>query len=193
MQSAARKGRVSVIFRVDKAASRFTVQAYATGILSAFGHNPRIELRAYDAEIQCPSETFENASLRVTVQMNSMEVLDEMKSGDRQKLEQEMYEKVLDSSRFPAAGYDSREITVQKMSNDLLRVQVFGDLSFHGTERPQTVQASVAVLGTNLRITGDFTLRQSDYGIKPVSFAAGALRLKDELKFAFDLMARKSE
>jgi hypothetical protein len=44
-----------------------------------------------------------------------------------------------------------------------------------------------------LRISGDFTLRQSDYGIKPVSFAAGALRLKDELKFNFEMVARHQE
>ena len=49
------------------------------------------------------------------------------------------------------------------------------------------------MLGTMLRISGDFVLRQSDYGIKPVSFAGGALRLKDELKFTFDLVARQEE
>ena len=42
-------------------------------------------------------------------------------------------------------------------------------------------------------LSGDFSLRQSDYGIKPVSFAGGALRLKDELKFAFELVARMQE
>jgi hypothetical protein len=44
-----------------------------------------------------------------------------------------------------------------------------------------------------MRISGDFSLRQSDYRIKPVSFAAGALRLKDELKFNFELVARSQE
>jgi hypothetical protein len=44
-----------------------------------------------------------------------------------------------------------------------------------------------------LRVSGEFSLRQSDYGIKPVSFAGGALRLKDELKFKFELVGRKQE
>jgi hypothetical protein len=44
-----------------------------------------------------------------------------------------------------------------------------------------------------LRISGEFPLRQSDYGIKPVSFAGGALRLKDELKLSFELMAGMKE
>ncbi len=44
-----------------------------------------------------------------------------------------------------------------------------------------------------MRVAGEFPLRQSDYGIKPVSFAGGALRLKDELKFNFELVARQQE
>ena len=42
-----------------------------------------------------------------------------------------------------------------------------------------------------LRASGEFTVRQTDYGIKPVSVAGGALKVKDELKFSFDIVARK--
>ena len=44
-----------------------------------------------------------------------------------------------------------------------------------------------------LRASGDFILKQSDYRIKPISVAGGALKLKDELKFAFDIIARRQE
>jgi hypothetical protein len=44
-----------------------------------------------------------------------------------------------------------------------------------------------------LRISGGFPLRQSDYGIQPFSFVGGALRLKDEIKFSFELVARKQK
>jgi hypothetical protein len=37
---------------------------------------------------------------------------------------------------------------------------------------------------------GDFTLRQTNYGIKLVSVAGGALKLKDELKFSLDFTAQ---
>jgi hypothetical protein len=44
-----------------------------------------------------------------------------------------------------------------------------------------------------LRASGEFTMRQSDYGIKPISVAGGALKVKDELKFSFEMVARKKE
>ncbi len=33
-------------------------------------------------------------------------------------------------------------------------------------------------------------MRQSDYGIKPVSIAGGTLKLKDEIDLSFDIVAR---
>jgi hypothetical protein len=44
-----------------------------------------------------------------------------------------------------------------------------------------------------LRISSEFSLRRSDNGINPISFAGEALRLNDEVKFKFELHARKQE
>jgi polyisoprenoid-binding protein YceI len=174
-------------------ASRFTLQAFATGILSAFGHNPKIGMRDYEGEIRFVPETYDQAMVRVTAGTGAMEVLDEMKSDDRKKLEQTMYEEVLEVQRFPTASYESKQITVQKLSDDLLLAHLGGELSFHGVRRSHSFDARVTRMGAMLRISGEFTLRQSDYGISPVSFAGGALRLKDEIRFNFELVARIQE
>ncbi len=179
-------------FVIDTGVSRFTVQAFATGLLSTFGHNPKIAMRDYEGEMQFVPETYENAVVRVTVRTGAMEVLDEMSGDDRKKLEQTMYD-ALDVQRFPAAVYESQQITVQKQTEDLLLARASGTLSFHGVTQTHSLDARVTRMATMLRISGDFSLRQSDYGIKPVSFAGGALRLKDELKFTFELVARVQE
>jgi polyisoprenoid-binding protein YceI len=186
------RGLASVKFTIDINASRFIVQAFATGLLSTFGHNPKIAIRDYDGEIQFAPDTYEGASVRVIVRTNAMEVLDELSNDDRKKLDQTMYD-ILEVQRFPTAVYQSKQITVQKQSEDMLVAQVTGALSFHGVTQNQSLSARVSRLGTTLRISGDFSLRQSDYAIKPVSFAGGALRLKDEIKFTFELVARAQE
>jgi polyisoprenoid-binding protein YceI len=190
MQTGTQKGLATVRYSIDPASSRFTVQAFATGLLSTFGHNPRIGIRDYDGQIDFVPETYEKALVRINVRTATMDVLDEMKDKDRKTLEQTMYEQVLEADRFPNTVYESKQIIVQKLGNDLLSARVTGELSFHGVTQTQSFDARVTALGTMLRISGDFSLRQSDYGIKPVSFAAGALRLKDELKFDFELVAR---
>jgi polyisoprenoid-binding protein YceI len=181
-----------VRFALDTNASRFTVQAFATGMLSTFGHNPKIAIRDYDGEIQFAPDTYENAVVRLTVRTSAMDVQDEMSSDDQKKLEQTMYD-VLEVQRFPTAVYETKQITVQKQTEELLLAHATGTLSFHGLTQTQSFDARVTRMGTMLRISGDFSLRQSDYAIKPVSFAGGALRLKDELKFTFDLAARMQD
>jgi polyisoprenoid-binding protein YceI len=90
--------------------------------------------------------------------------------------------------------YESNSITVRKLYNsDQLQAHVEGNLSFDGITETHSFNVRVSPEGSTLRISGEFPLRQSDYGIKPVSFAAGALRLKDELKFRFELVARRQE
>ena len=193
MQTGTQKGLAPVKFKIDAAASRFTVQTFATGLLSAFGHNPTIAIRDYDAEIQFNSDTIDNGSVRVTVRTSLMEVVDEMKNDDRKKLEQAMYDQVLEPNRFPTAVYESKQITVQKDSAEQWRAHVTGELSFHGVTQSHSFDARVNYMGTTMRIAGEFRLRQSDYGIKPVSFAGGALKSKDELKFNFEMVARPQE
>jgi len=181
-----------VKFALDTNASRFTVQAFATGMLSSFGHNPKIAIRDYDGDIQFVPDTYANAVVRLRVRTSAMEVQDEMSGDDRKKLEQTMFD-VLEVQRFPTALYETKQITVQKQTEDLLLARASGTLSFHGVVQTQPLDARVSRLGTMLRISGDFSLRQSDYAIKPVSFAGGTLRLKDELKFTFELVARMQE
>jgi hypothetical protein len=45
--------------------------------------------------------------------------------------------------------------------------------------------------GEMLRASGEFILRQSEYNVKPVSVMGGALQLKDELQFSFEMVARQ--
>lgn len=193
LSSATPKGFATVRYVLDSSVSRFTVQAFATGILSAFGHNPTIAIRDYEGEVQCAPDTYENASVHFTAKTTTFEVLDEMKRSDREKLEQEMFSSVLDAARFPTVLYQSRQTLVRKDGGDFLKVSVTGDLTLHGVTHEHSFEARAVNLGSTLRIFGDFTLHQSDYGMKQFSVAGGVLRLKDELKFKFELIARRKE
>jgi hypothetical protein len=51
----------------------------------------------------------------------------------------------------------------------------------------------VASENGRLKVSGTFSILQSDYEIKLVSVAGGALKVKDELKFSFQIVARKHE
>lgn len=87
--------------------------------------------------------------------------------------------------------YESASITSSKIFEGQYRVNIDGKVSLHGVAREFPVQAQVMVSEDSLRASGEFTLRQTDYGIKLVSAAGGTIKLKDELKLSFDIVAAR--
>jgi len=70
-------------------------------------------------------------------------------------------------------------------------VNVVGALMLHGVSNTQAVAAQISLAGDMLRAHGEFFVLQSAYGIQPVSVAGRALKVKDELKCSFDIVAGK--
>jgi polyisoprenoid-binding protein YceI len=179
-------------YLVDANGSRFTVRAYATGMLSAFGHNPTIAIPDVQGEVQFASGTLEDATLRIVIQAASLVVTDDISDNDRQEIERRMHDEVLETNGFPEIIYEcSHASSIQKMGEGLYLVALNGELALHGVTRNLPVSARVTLKGDSVRAAGEFSIRQSDYEIRPVSAAGGTVKLKDELKLSFDISARK--
>lgn len=169
-------------------ASRFTVRVFASGMLSALGHSPTIAIRDFTGEAEYDPAAPAQASLRVAIRADSLEVTDDISSKDRREIETTMNEKVLESSKYPEIVFESTGASA--IQN---RITMNGNLSLHGVTQPLPLTAQVNLLGDLLRASGEFSISQSDFDIAPVSVAGGALKLKDELKFAFDIVALKQD
>lgn len=178
---------------IDGRSSRFTVQATATGLLAKMGHNPNVGIRDFSGEMKFDPEKLEAGSFRLVIKTSSLSVLDDISDKDRREIERLMSQEVLETAKFPEIVYDAPSVSVTKMSDMLYSATLNGELTFHGVTRRQPITARVAMLGSMLRASGNFTLEQTDYNIKLVSVAGGALKLKDELKFSFEIVARQQE
>jgi len=176
---------------IDPKASRFTVQAFASGMLSAMGHNPTIGIRNFSGEVDFNTESAQGARFRLSIKANSLSVLDDVSDKDRREMEQMINERVLEPDKHPEILYEAPAVSVSRLQGNLYSAMLNGRLTFHGMTLSQSVTARIADFGEMLRTSGDFILRQSDCGIKPISVAGGALKVKDELKFLFEIVARK--
>ena len=183
----------AVRYTIDSRISRFTVRVFASGMLSAFGHSPTIAIRDFGGEAQFNPDRLESASLHVTVKAGSLTVTDDISDKDRREIEREMQDSVLESAKYPEIVYDCSRVSVDNPGNGQYSITLQGNLSLHGVTRGLTIPARVAVTGDMLRAFGEFSLRQSDYNIKPISAIGGGLKVKDEVKFSFDIVARKQE
>ncbi|MCI0447403.1 YceI family protein [bacterium] len=173
--------------KINPTRSRFTAKAFASGLLSSFGYDPSFSIRNVTGELQFVPDNPESANLKLNIRADSIEVTGDMSNKDRNEIEKTMREDVLEIDRFPDITFQSKSVAGDKIFENQYRVKIQGDLTLHGVTRPETIEAQVTVNGDQIRAYGDFTLRQTDYNIKLVSVAGGTLKLKDELKFSFDL------
>jgi polyisoprenoid-binding protein YceI len=178
---------------IDGRSSRFTVQAFATGLLAKMGHNPTIAIRDLSGEMKFNPDKLEAGSFRLVIKAASLSVQDDISDKDLREIERLMKQEVMEAAKFPEIVYDAPSISVRKMSDSLCSATLNGSLTMHGVNRTQPIVTRVALLGSMLRASGDFSLNQTDYNIKLVSVAGGALKLKDELKFSFEMVARRQE
>ncbi len=58
---------------IDSRASRFTVQAFATGLLAKMGHNPTIGIRDFSGEMKFNPDKLEAGSFRLRHQVGFLE------------------------------------------------------------------------------------------------------------------------
>jgi len=180
-----------VHYVADMRASQFTVQVFSGGVLSAFGHSPTIAIRDFTADAEVNPESPEPASLKVVIQAASLSVKGDISDKDRREIERMMQQEILEISSYPEIVYECSRVTASKSGEGQYSVTLNGELTMHGVTRPQPVPARVALSGDSLRAFGTFTLLQTDYDLRLASVAGGVLKVKDELKFSFNILARK--
>jgi polyisoprenoid-binding protein YceI len=181
----------AIRYGIDPSKSRFTVRAFVGGLFSAFGHDHTIAVRDFSGEASVAPDTLEPASLQMTIKSASLAVIDKVSEKDRKEIEDTMRKEVLDTSNFPEIVFKSTRVSANRSGDGRYSVKIWGDLTLHGVTRSGLINAQVTIIGNSLRAVGEFPLRQTDYGIKPVTVAAGTIKVKDELKLSFDIVCNR--
>jgi polyisoprenoid-binding protein YceI len=151
---------------------------HKAGLFSAFADNHVI--RAPIAGGRISGEGM--LAVELTVKAAQMTVLDPTLSADkRAEVQARMHgPEVLDTARYPDIRFTSTRIAPDGAD----RWQVIGDLTLHGTSRPLTI----VVVRRDGRFRGTVSIRQREFGIRPISIAGGTVKVKDEVHIDFDIV-----
>ncbi len=162
---------------IDFERSNLTIRVEKSGLFSAFAHNHTIQ-----APIASGQLDVQKRSITLIFSTKEMKVLDEgVKDSERADIDQTMKSnRVLDVPRFPDIRFVSSRVTPQ----DGGRYQVRGDLTLHGV----TKSVEFPVTLSNDRYAGSVKLKQTDFGISPVSIAGGTVKVKDVIEIVFEIV-----
>jgi polyisoprenoid-binding protein YceI len=178
-------------YRLDPGQSRFIVRAFVGGLLSAFGHNHTISIRDFSGDASLTTDTLSPASLQMTIKADSLNVIDKVGAKDKEEIETKMRNEVLETGSHPSIVFKSTNITGTKTAEGQYDLQIWGDVTLHGVTKNIWFKGQLSLGANVLKAKGDFSLRMSEFKIKQVTAAGGTVKVKDEIKFSFDIVGVK--
>jgi polyisoprenoid-binding protein YceI len=194
-QAAASAGGGRTVMTVEAADSQVLIQVGKAGVFGFAGHAHEVAATDVHGEVVFDPADLSRASVSLEFAAAALRVTGRNEPpADVSEVQRVMLsDKVLDVERFPKILYRSRRVSVAARTATTADVVIEGDLTLHGATRPMTVRASATVdAGGRLTARGSCSLRQSDFGMVPVTAAGGTVRVRDELDIQFVLRARPS-
>jgi hypothetical protein len=185
-------------YTIDSGASLIVIVARRGGTLASVGHNHVIASRNLLGVIDVRAPlTASSFAFRMPVELLTVDepqlregrgpdfppdVPDSAREGTRTNM---LGPDLLDGVRYPA-------ILAQSVSLEGGPAEFSARVAFtvRNVRHEVTVPLRVALQGDAVRVTGQFTVTQTELGLKPFSVMLGALKVEDALGVEVDLLAR---
>ena len=165
---------------IDTQKSTLTIHVGKTGAFSGLGHEHEVRAPIHSGT----ADTGSHPAVEIHVNARDLRVIDKDDSDkDRAEVQKTMLgPEVLDSGGHQEIVFKSTR--TESVSEG--RWALHGNLTLRGQTRPVTVHVTLK----DGRYIGDATVKQTDFGIKPISIGGGAIKVKNEIEIEFRIYAR---
>jgi polyisoprenoid-binding protein YceI len=184
-------------YRIEPANSKLHILVYRGGTMARLGHNHVVSSRNLSGSIW-QGTSLDSSGFDIAVPVNDLvvddntartaegedfplNVSDDAKQSTKANM---LRDTLLDGARYPEI-----RITAVRVQGDAIAPVVIAALRIRDQTRQVTVPVTLHTTDTSLQVRGAFEIKQSDFGITPLSIAMGALQVVDTLKIKFVLVA----
>jgi polyisoprenoid-binding protein YceI len=176
---------------IDPAGSRVFIEVGRSGLLGFAGHDHEVLASAVNGRAEVDPTNWARSVVTLEFDASKLKVTAKGDPpSDVPEVERVMLsERVLDVKRFPAVAFRSRRVTAT-LGPSGIGLVIDGDFTLHGVTRALTVRSTVTMESTGLTARGTCAIRQTEFGMEPVTAGGGTVRVKDEVRVDFVLKAR---
>lgn len=179
-------------YRLDPSQSKFIAHALRGGLLWFKGHDHLVAARDFSGEAEMTSGAINPASLLLVVKSESMaETNPVFTDQQKQIIDKELREIVLLPARYPDITFRSTEVKGKPAGANEYDLKIGGDLTLLGVTRHIEIPTHVTISGNDLRARGEFSINRSDFKVKATSAFHGTIRVRNKIKFKFDIVAHQ--
>ena len=184
------------VFTLDAGQSYADILVRRGGSLARMGHDHVVTAVNLQGFVYWPTGQLAGSRADLRSDLNALEVdeasrrqryhLDTTPSEeDIRKTSENMHLKVLNSKLWPET-----QLSIKVTGGTFEAVEAQLGIHLHGQFREMPIVFSLSEDGgEKLTATGEFTLRQSDFGIQPYQVLGGALKVEDEVNVHFHIEA----
>jgi polyisoprenoid-binding protein YceI len=189
-QRAKRKDKTR-IYTIDLSQSRVTATLTQEGFIARRYPTHRVEVKNFTGKIEVPERDETRIAVEVEAETKSLTNADEgMTEFERREFHNVLNNSVLESDKFPMIKFVSVSVSDARKSGETLSFTLNGDLTMRDATKRVSFPVTVTISKDQLRATGDAELKQTDFGIKPYSGKLGMIRIGDEVKISFAIVAK---
>lgn len=179
-------------FRLDASQSKFIAHALRGGLLWFKGHEHLVAAREFSGEARLTQNNLNASSLELIVRTDSMvETSDAFTEPQKQIINKELREIVLEPAKYPEIVFKSTQVSGKALGNNQYDLKITGNLTLHGVTRRIMIPAKITLTGNDLRAVGEFSIDRSDFGVKATSAFHGMVRVRNKVKFTFDIVGHE--
>ena len=176
----------SVVYQVTPK-SRLEVRTGKAGLLSFAGHEHVIRARSFSGTVVFFPSHPERSRVDIRILAESLEVLTPPDTAEIRKVTEAMRTQVLRVAQYP-------EIRLRASSASPTRtgVQMLAALTLVGETRSVPVDLAVQRSDDTLRAQGRFSVKQTEFGIKPYAGGpGGSVKVADRVDCPVDVLAAR--
>lgn len=166
---------------IDVEHSTITVHVGKTGLFAGAGHEHWVNAPLSAGTLN------DSGSLHVEFQVDAakMEVKPDPKidAATQAQIQRDMQEMTLESRQYPQIAFRSSRVETQ--ADGLWKVE--GTLTLHGVTKP----VAATVRRTGETYAAKVKIKQTDFGIKPVSAVGGLVKVKNEVELDVQIRAAR--
>jgi polyisoprenoid-binding protein YceI len=181
---------------VDAASSQVLIEVGKTGMLGFAGHAHEVAATDVRGRVTFDPADLSRTSIRLEFPAAALRLTGKDEPpADLVEVQNVMQsDRVLDAARCPTITFASRRVEVTPRGAGSADVVIDGDMTLRAVTHPMTIRAAVLLDGGGrMTARGSFVLKQTDFGMVPVTAMGGTIRVKDELEIRFVLRTRPSD
>ncbi len=196
----ARLANGAAVYQIDAAASDLRIYVFRGGKAAKLGHNHVLSAPRFEGYVSLPSDAVAEARFDLAFRFDELQIDDpalrEQTGGNFAGARSEsdiagtaknmLGPRVLNASEHPFARIRSLGV-----AGDWPILVATVAIEMHGTTREREVLLLVERSDQQLRARGELVLRQTEFGVTPLSILGGVIAVQDPVAIRFDLRAKR--